>query len=465
MNKQLGRLLATVASVSVWANCAQAEQFDSTYNGNGRYTEAWGGQDRKALATLERPDGNIVQVSTRFDGPLGTSVSFTSLTANGTYIISISVGNSGFETVTAAALDSRGRIIVVGTTAVSATRNFRVIRFLPNADLDTSFGTGGKVDIDVLGYDDYANAVAIDADDNVYVAGQAGLSSPTDTDFGVAKLRGSNGSLDTGFGGLGKATYAFDLGGAARFDTARAIAVSADGSRITLVGDAFDSAINRFRVGLIRLLRNANYDTSFCQTSCNFQGSYTSINTGKRVYYFGANTAHTDSAKSVALLGNGDFVIAGETYAANGSNKQAVVTRFSADGNETAEKINSGLGNNATFSSVQVSDANAARVLAIGHSGPTDNYLLLQAFNTALVPLGNYGNCLESNSGFCFIGGTGIGDSGPDAGVALNLDRSGRPLFAGTFVANGGDYAESLFARFTNATGPKPDIIFRNGFQ
>lgn len=466
MHHVLKPLLATATLVSAWVTCARAEQFDTSFHGDGRYVQSVGTQDRKALAMLAQPDGSIVQVSTIACGPgdANSCPFLTHLAADGSYILTASPSNPNFESIRAAASDSHGRIILAGPTFVSASRNFRVIRYFPNGDLDTSFGTGGKVDVDFFSANDYANAVAIDGDDNIFVAGQAGITA-TDSDFGVAKLRGSNGSLDTSFGGAGKQTYALDLGSSTKFDIARAIAVSADGSSITLVGDAFDSSISRFKVGLIRLLRNGNYDTLFCQTSCNFQGSYTSINTGRRVYYFGANSPHNDSAKAVALLGNGDFVIAGETYADNGSNRQAVVTRFSANGDETNEKLNLGLADNATFSSVQVSDANGLRVLAAGHSGPSDNYLFLQAFNASLTPLSNYGTCLETNSGLCFSGGNGLGDNGPDAAVALNVDHLGRPLFASTFVANSGDYAQALFARFTNATGTKPDLIFRNGFQ
>ena len=466
MHDLLKPLLVSVAMISGWASRAHAEQFDTSYHGNGRYIEQWGGQDRRALAMFEQPDGSIVQVSTRMGGCGAATAcpAFTSLTANGTYLTSVSPYTANMESITAAVNDSHGRIIVVGSTSVSVNSNFRVVRYLPNGDLDTSFGTGGKVDVDFFGANDYANAVAIDGDDNIFVAGQAGISA-TDTDFGVAKLRGSNGSLDTSFGGNGKNSIAFDLGSGTKFDVAHAIAVSADGSRITLVGDAFDSNISRFKVALVRLLRNGNYDTSFCQSSCNFQGGYTSINTGRRIYFFGSQTSHTDSAKGVAVLGNGDFVIVGETFADNGSNRRAAVTRFSANGDESNEKLNLGLGDNATFSSVQVSDANGLRVLAAGHSGPSDNYLFLQAFNAALTPLNNYGTCLENNTGLCFTGGTGLGDNGPDAAVALNLDHLGRPLFASTFVADSGDYAQALFARFTNDTGPKPDRIFRSGFQ
>lgn len=445
---------------------AHAEQWDVSYSGDGRYSEGGANRDRKALALLERPGGGYVQVSWT-EGNCGGAPAcprLSFLSANGDLVIGYGPATTNMETIAAAAIDSRDRIIIAGTSTLSTgARNFRVLRYNSSGDLDTSFAGDGNTEVDFFGLDDYATALAIDADDNVVVAGQVNRSA-TDTDFGVARLRGSDGGLDTTFNGSGKVVVAFDLGSTQRFDTPGAIAIAASGGRITVVGRAFDSAVSRFRVAMTRITRAGALDTSFCNTSCSVQGSYTSINNGRRIYYFGNNSAHNDAAAGVALLGNGDFYIVGETYSDNGSTRRAAIASFSAVGNYVRERLKDGLGDNASFRSVQVSDALGQRVLVAGDSGPSSNYLLLQAFTANLNEAAGYGNCL-ANSGFCFIGGTGLGDNGPDQAVSLNLDRQGRPLFAGTTVLGSGDFDTSLFARFTNASGPKPDLIFRNGFQ
>lgn len=469
MQSVLKPLFATIALIGSSATCVHAEQFDSSYSDDGRYTESGATADRHAVAMLETPSGDIVQVSW-VDGGCGGSPAcpqLTYLTANGTYIISIGAyltSATGLESVAAAAIDSHGRIIVVGTSTPSVgARNFRVLRYLPDGNPDPSFAGDGNTDVDFFGVDDYATAVAVDADDNVVVVGQAGRSA-TDTDFGVARLRGSDGTPDTGFSGDGKAIAFFDLGSTQKFDVAKAVAIAASGGRISVAGIAYDSAINRFRVALARFNGDGTPDTAFCNTTCTVQGNYTAINNGKRVYYFGQNTAHSDTAAGIALAGNGDLFIVGETYATDGSSKRAAIARFAANGDYAAEALNDGLLNNAAYRSVQLSDASGQRVLAAGDSGPESNYLLLQAFSFDLTPLPGYGNCL-STTAFCFIGGTGLGDVGPDQAAALALDRNGRVLFAGAFVASSGDFKKSLFARFTNDTGPRPDLIFRNGFQ
>lgn len=447
---------------------ATAEQFDSSYSDDGRYVESVGSAGRHAVAMLETPGGDIVQVSWVDGGCGGSPVCprLTYLTANGAYITSVGVGlgfAAGLESIVGAAIDSHGRIVVVGTSTPSVGgRNFRILRHLPDGTLDPGFAGDGGTDVD-FGIDDYATAVAVDADDNVIVVGQVGVSA-TDTDFGIARLRGADGTLDTAFSGDGKATAFFDLGPGQKFDVPKALAIAASGGRISVAGIAFDSAINRFRVALARFKGDGTADTTFCATSCTVQGAYTGIHDGKRVYYFGQNTAHSDTASGIAVAGNGDIVIAGETYATDGSSRRAAIARFSANGDYANEALNDGLGNNAAYRSVQLADATGQRVLVAGDSGPESNYLLLQAFSSGLVPLNGYGDCLGTTA-FCFIGGTGLGDNGPDEAAALNLDRKGRVLFAGTFIASAGDFDEALFARFTNDTGPRPDLIFRNGFQ
>ncbi|MEO5559932.1 MAG: hypothetical protein ABIO49_08860 [Dokdonella sp.] len=468
MQSVLKPLFAVIVLIGSSANGVHAEQLDTSYSDDGRYIESGGSSDRHGVAMLETPGGDIVQVSW-VDGGCGGSPAcpkLTYLTANGAYITSI--GNyfsfaTGLESVAGAAIDSHGRIIVVGTSTPSVGgRNFRVLRFLPDGSPDTSFAGDGNTDVDFFGVDDYATAVAIDSDDNVVIVGQVGRSA-NDTDFGVARLRGTDGTLDTGFSEGGKVTAFFDLGATQKFDIPKAVAIAASGGRISLAGIAYDSGINRYRVALARFNGDGSADTTFCDTTCTVQGDYTAINTGKRVYFFGQNNAHTDMAAGMALAGNGDIFIVGETYATNGSSKRAAIAHFAANGDYVNEALNDGLLDNAAYRSVQLSDADGQRVLVAGDSGPGSNFLLLQAFSLYLAPLSGYGNCL-STTAFCFAGATDVGDVGPDQAASLTLDRQGRVLFASTFIESTGDVRKSLFARFTNY-GPKPDLIFRNGFQ
>lgn len=132
----------------------------------------------------------------------------------------------------AVAVDSQGRIVTAG----QLYRDILVLRLTPDGAFDSSFGTDGAVVTDVAGYTDIGWEVAVDAQDNVVVAGRsdgadAGGSS---TDFVVLRYTGTNGSLDTTFGPQGRGMVTIDLGGT--FDEVRGMAVDTSGN-IVVAGD------------------------------------------------------------------------------------------------------------------------------------------------------------------------------------------------------------------------------------
>src|SRR5438132_14751 len=91
-------------------------------------------------------------------------------------------------------------------------------------DLDSSFGTGGKVTTDFGGTDDAATAVAIQANGKIVVAGSSGATCEGPFDFGLARYN-TDGTPDITFGTGGKVTTNF--GGSD--DQASAVAIQADG--------------------------------------------------------------------------------------------------------------------------------------------------------------------------------------------------------------------------------------------
>lgn len=447
----------------------RAELPDSTFNGSGRYIYGDDTLNFRAVATLPLPTGQVVSV---FEFP--TFPGFcTEQVCIGMVLFSAQTGlpelfrarAAGLERVTAAAIDNSGRIVVVGQTVSGATgRNVSVSRF-ETSDLafDPLFGGGtGKTVVSYNALNEFPTAVAVDRRDRIVVVGSFTIS-PTDTDFGVIRLR-SNGTLDPSFFTTGQRIVPFDLGPTAQFDQANAVAIGNDG-RILIAGVALDSTISRLRVGLVRLLANGNYDSAFCSPSCSVGSNlgFGTINGGRTVYYFGANTPHSDEALAIDTLGNGGFVVAGHTFDIGGGARRAAIARFGADGNYLGETFHDGLGANATFRSVRVVDAASTRIVVAGDSGPDGNYMLVQAFGSTLQPESGFGNCLAANSGFCLIVGTGLGDAGPDQGRSIAVDVGGRALFQGQGVAAAGNLANVLTARFTNSNGPRRDVIFRNG--
>lgn len=464
---RVSRFLATLmlAAASVASAAEQIEPaFRQTSNGIVGFT---------AIARLPQPNGDqtLVFAWPNQSGVCGdpVCVGIDRWNANGV-LVGSRVKAAALQSVRAATVDSRGRIIVVGSYQGAGADgiDFAVVRFNADGSDDTSFAGDGGTIVNFGGgqsNNDYALAVAVDGDDNIIVAGSAQRGSPGDTDFAIARLRAANGDLDTSFSGDGKNMVFFDLGPSLRIDQANAVAVRNDG-KIVLGGIALDSAISRTRPVMAQLNKDGSLDTAFCNTTCSLNAGYTSINNGKRVYFFGQQTAHSDEVLGIDVASNNDIVIAGTTYTDDGSGKRAAVARFSGTGVQQNERLEDGISGNARFTSVRFSDGTGTRVIATGDSGPGPNVFLVQAFTAALNNDSTYGNCLTSNSGLCFIGGSGLGDQGPNAAGQLHLDARGRPLFAGTFfISSDPDRGHLLSLRISNTTGPLPDRIFRNGLQ
>lgn len=451
----MNRLILLVAFILGAFGTAHAEQLDPSFSGGiVALNQPF---DSETVALLELPDGKVLNVNsqpTSLDSDLFLNFVTLPQSGNGTSAIYQGVNLPG---IVASVLDSKGRRVVVGATSAGPNgTDFRVARFLPDGSFDNSFGSNGRVAVDLSNGNDYALAVALDKDDNIVVAGSATLSG-TDTDFAVVLLRASNGSV------LNAVLIPFDLAPGQRLDQANAVAVANDG-RILVGGVAYDDAIDKFRIGLARLTPTGSIDTSFCSPSCNFPGTYGAINSGRRVYFFGSGDAHSDQLFGMESIGNGNFYIVGTSSPSDGSGPKAAIANINSAGNYVTEAIGvvgSGpLGQPKNYRAVKSADGLGTRLLVSGDAG--NGRLYMQAFSAGLIPIANYGNCLFDNSGFCFSAATG-GDVGPNKAGPVNLDKTGRPLFTGSFQAS--TKRAVLLARFTNDTGPKPDLIFRTGFQ
>jgi uncharacterized delta-60 repeat protein len=126
------------------------------------------------------------------------------------------------------ALQADGRLVAVGATTTRVDEglsgvdrpshspaDFALIRYNPDGSLDSTFGDGGIVSTDFLGGDDLPNAVAVQEDGKILVAGSAWngrvpllcshcqIDPNVRSDFAVARYR-PDGGLDETFGTGGK---------------------------------------------------------------------------------------------------------------------------------------------------------------------------------------------------------------------------------------------------------------------
>ena len=105
---------------------------------------------------------------------------------------------SGSDVVFALALQANGKIVAAGkTNEFSGKSSFALARYNPNGSLDGGFGTLGKVTTTFFGRDDRALSVAIQADGQI-VAGGTSDNRANDTfrDFALARYLGDPTNFD-----------------------------------------------------------------------------------------------------------------------------------------------------------------------------------------------------------------------------------------------------------------------------
>jgi uncharacterized delta-60 repeat protein len=135
----------------------------------------------------------------------------------------------------AVAIQADGKLVVAGTTYQDndfSNEDFAVARYNPDGTLDKSFGVGGKVQTDFPGLAAVASSVVVQPDGKIVVAGGAFALFTFLGDFKVVRYN-SNGSLDSSFGDGGIVTTTFPEGSYA-FD----VALQVD-SKIIAAGTVF----------------------------------------------------------------------------------------------------------------------------------------------------------------------------------------------------------------------------------
>jgi uncharacterized delta-60 repeat protein len=189
------------------------------------------------------------------------------------------------------AVQQDGRIVAVGEM-IDGTSNwyFGAFRYLPNGELDPSFGKGGWVDTD-FGSFEFPHAVVVQPDGGIVVAGEGDCQYAAC--FVLARYR-PDGSLDPGFGEGGIVRTPFAPVYAARaFD----VSIAPDGKIVSAGfvqkgGDAQDSSY----FAVTRHLPDGRLDPSFSRD-------------GRATVDFGYGP---DIAYAVAHQSRGRIVVAGQ---------------------------------------------------------------------------------------------------------------------------------------------------------
>jgi len=338
----LRRVVAVFLVFASFVGSARAREadLDSRFSGDGRFVlslnAAGGNQSDVSVRLIPDINGDYVLIG--FSDP--GIISFQRVFADGA--IDLSFGRPSHSTPLVAArastVDAAGRIIVVGATHKSGGAVFDydpvVCRYLSDGSIDTSLGaTGCKTfPIDIMsGGLDVATAVAVDAANEIYVAGYAQFSN-ADFDFLVMKLSGPTATPVAGFGNNGVKTIGFDLdtthsGG----DDDEATAIALDAGSLYVGGFAmFQGARN---MAITKLHANdGSFDTTFCPAA----GCSGSAHNGKFSFGYDLGGTNNDEIRALAIMPicNFSFVSQADKLASGTAYVSYVVATMSPDGAE-----------------------------------------------------------------------------------------------------------------------------------
>jgi len=231
---------------------------DTTFDGDGRRIFNSGGDDRIQAMAVQPSDGKIVVAG--YTDLFGTKdILVLRFLANGSLDRSFAGDGSlvlnrpANDFVQAIALQPNNKILVAGYTDLFGNHDFAISRFNANGSLDTTFDGDGRQIIRGFNGDDRAQAMTVQSDGKIVVAGYSNAFG--DNDFAVVRLNG-NGSLDSSFDNDGLQV----IRGFGGDDWAQAVTLQTNG-KIVLAGYTNASGNNDFAVA--RLNANGSLDTSF----------------------------------------------------------------------------------------------------------------------------------------------------------------------------------------------------------
>ncbi len=261
---------------------------DTTFDGDGVATLALP-LNQSIFDIAIQPDGKIIVVGNTGSFP---SVDFflVRFNANGTPDANFGPTGLGyltyslnaFDTFTSVAIQPDGNILAGGVTDGGNFSDFALYRITPNAALDPTFDTDGKLTTSIR-QDDLLDQVLIQADGKILATGNT-RNTGGNLDAAVVRYN-QNGSLDTSFDVDGIATT-----NDAAFEETTAAALQPDGKIIVTERRDLNTT------ALIRFTSNGSLDTSFH---------------GDGIFTFPASNYTNTWARAVAVQADGKIIVSG----------------------------------------------------------------------------------------------------------------------------------------------------------
>lgn len=365
---------------------------DTTFDGDGKSVFDLAIPEAGAYNTAIQPDGKILAVGyglinrrnyfavARFNPDGSVDASFDN---DGSTLTDIGTGTNTAEAV---AVQPDGKIVVAGWSnengGGTTNYDFSVVRYNADGSLDSSFDGDGKVKTNILNANnDFVSDVAIQSDGKIIVLGQTVY--PSGSEVGALVRYNANGSLDTTFDGDGILTVS---------GVTHAVKLQPDG-KIVCAGNSLGGVKNGLAV--LRLHPNGSFDTSFDGDGI------------ASLPVFNIN----DIAYELVVQPDGKIAASGRAFSPNG--EAFGVVRFNPNG--SPDTSFDGDGKNGTVT---------------GANGYTSD-LVLQSDGKLVV---GGGRLIRYNANGSLDTAYGVNGISTNAGVGMSIDSNDRVIsVAGTF--------------------------------
>ncbi|MBK9716660.1 MAG: T9SS type A sorting domain-containing protein [Saprospiraceae bacterium] len=388
---------------------SQSVSLDLSFDNDGKVVTAVGNYDNYGYSIAIQSDGKILVVGYSNNG---SNEDFTLIRYNTNGSLDSSFNSNGIVITDfgfddygrSISLQSDGKIVVAGYSNNGSNYDFALLRYNTNGSLDSSFDADGKVITSFGTSNDYGNSLTIQSDGKIVVAGESRNESYSD--FALVRYN-TNGSLDSSFDSDGKVTTI--VNGSA-LNGAYSVVIQSDGKIVAAGYSGHKQNGTDFRFALVRYNINGSLDNSFDK-----DGKVTTD-----IGTFG------DLAYSIVIQSDGKIVAAG--YSGNGSNLDFALVRFNTNGSldnnfGTDGKVTTAVGNSKDVAhSIVIQSDN--KIIAAGQS---NHSFALMRYNTD----GSLDNIFDTD-GKVF---TDIGN-GDDGAFSIAIQNDGKIVAAG-FSNNG----------------------------
>lgn len=235
---------------------------DNSFGTGGKATADFGGLVNEVKGVAIQNDGKIIAAGFVQGNLTGYDFGLARFNSNGSLDSTFGLGGkvetdfSGFSDFAYSVIvRPDGKIVVGGSSQTSRGFDFALARYSSNGSLDPTFGSGGKVTLDLFGRGGEALAIAEQSDGKIVAAGYV-VGSGNLEDFGLARFN-VDGSVDSTFGTEGKVATDFGFR-----DKIFAIVIQPDG-KIVGAGYAGDSTDLNYGFALARYSANGSRDKTF----------------------------------------------------------------------------------------------------------------------------------------------------------------------------------------------------------